>query len=78
MRRFLAPLLCKLVQSCEAPAYCGGTCIEVGVSIGVSFFPVDGNEAMELIRKADTAMYRAKAKCGSGYCCYSTREVACS
>ncbi len=74
----VAPLLRKLVQSCEAPVCCGGTCIEVGVSIGVSFFPIDGNEAMDLMRKADTAMYRAKAQRGSGYRCYSSREVACS
>ena len=70
-------LLRKLVQSCEAPIGCGGACIEVGVSIGVSFFPIDGSEAIDLMRKADMAMYRAKAQRGSGYSCYSTQEVAC-
>jgi diguanylate cyclase (GGDEF)-like protein len=74
----VAPLLRKLVQSCEAPVCCGGSCVEVGVSIGVSFFPADGRETMDLMRKADMAMYRAKAQQGSGYCCYAAREVACS
>jgi diguanylate cyclase (GGDEF)-like protein len=74
----VAPLLRKLVQSCEAPVCCGQSCIEVGVSIGVSFFPSDGNEAMDLMRKADMAMYRAKAQRGSSYRCYSVREVASS
>lgn len=33
----------------------------IGASIGVSLFPVDGTIATELIKKADMAMYRAKA-----------------
>lgn len=33
----------------------------VGSSIGVSLFPDDGDEPNDLLRKADTAMYKAKA-----------------
>lgn len=68
----VAPLLQKLVQACEAPICCGDACAKVGVSIGVSFFPTDGRESMDLMRKADTAMYRAKAESGSGYSCYAS------
>ncbi len=36
--------------------------LAVTVSVGVSTYPEDGPEAEELIRRADTAMYRAKAE----------------
>ena len=36
--------------------------IPVTVSVGVSAYPEDGMEAEELIHRADTAMYRAKAE----------------
>ncbi|MCP5494451.1 MAG: diguanylate cyclase [Leptospiraceae bacterium] len=34
--------------------------IQIGCSIGISFFPKDGETAEELIKKADLAMYQAK------------------
>src|SRR5512133_481671 len=38
----------------------GNNCF-IGASIGVSVFPADGSTAEELLKQADTAMYRAKA-----------------
>jgi diguanylate cyclase (GGDEF)-like protein len=38
---------------------------EIGVSIGVAGFPEDAGGTYELIKKADTALYQAKAKGGS-------------
>jgi diguanylate cyclase (GGDEF)-like protein len=38
---------------------------ELGVSIGVAGFPEDAGGTYELIKKADTALYQAKAKGGS-------------
>jgi diguanylate cyclase (GGDEF)-like protein len=38
-----------------------GDPLAVTVSVGVSTYPEDGPESEELIRRADTAMYRAKA-----------------
>ena len=35
--------------------------LSVTVSVGVSTYPEDGPEAEELVRRADTAMYQAKA-----------------
>ena len=38
--------------------------VHIGASIGISMYPLDGNEALELISMADTAMYESK-KIGS-------------
>ena len=62
-----------------------GTCffedvdLKVNCSIGVSFGPLDGESAEELLRKADAAMYRSK-RLGSGYTSfynptYHTEEI---
>jgi diguanylate cyclase (GGDEF)-like protein/PAS domain S-box-containing protein len=48
--------------------------IHVSSSIGISFYPEDGQRAAELIKHADAAMYRAKAKGRNGYVCYA-REM---
>ena len=34
----------------------------LGASIGVAMYPLDGEEAVELLKRADIAMYQAKAK----------------
>jgi diguanylate cyclase (GGDEF)-like protein len=34
--------------------------VHIGASVGVAFFPADGVDADDLIRKADVALYRAK------------------
>lgn len=47
----------------------GGAKISVALtaSIGISFFPVDGEDVSALLRHADAAMYRAKAAGGNRY-----------
>jgi diguanylate cyclase (GGDEF)-like protein/PAS domain S-box-containing protein len=37
-----------------------GRSVVVGASVGISLFPQDGSSAVELLRAADVAMYRAK------------------
>lgn len=44
-------------------------------SIGISIYPIDGENEEELIKNADTAMYRAKAA-GGGYQFYTTEMSA--
>jgi diguanylate cyclase (GGDEF)-like protein len=42
----------------------------VTISIGVSVFPKDGKNDLELLRKADEAVYRAKTKGRNRVCLY--------
>jgi diguanylate cyclase len=44
--------------------------MKVGVSIGISEFPADGNQAVELLAKADAAMYAAKTSAQASYVRY--------
>ncbi len=43
------------------PVAVGGASVVVGASIGIARFPMDGERPEVLLRKADEAMYRAKA-----------------
>ncbi len=46
--------------------------IYVSASIGISFFPDDGNDAATLVKNADTAMYYAKTHGRNSYHFYSS------
>ncbi len=48
-----------------------GRALHVVPSIGIAHFPADGDDAEELLRNADTAMYKAKASTGAQVCRYS-------
>jgi diguanylate cyclase (GGDEF)-like protein/PAS domain S-box-containing protein len=61
----------KLLSVISAPLALGGRQIYVTPSIGISLFPRDGNEVDELIRAADSAMYRAKDSGRAGFQFYS-------
>lgn len=52
----------KIIQNFNNPFYIDENCLIVTVSIGISYFPIDGEDVESLIRKADTAMYHVKAK----------------
>jgi diguanylate cyclase (GGDEF)-like protein/PAS domain S-box-containing protein len=59
----------KILAALAEPFALEGATVSVGVSIGISVFPVDGGDAATMLRSADTAMYRAKENNanGSGY-----------
>jgi diguanylate cyclase (GGDEF)-like protein len=61
----------RLVQQLSAPYVLGSKDCHVTVSIGVSVFPADGNDAQALLKAADVAMYRAKDTGRDGYLFYS-------
>jgi predicted signal transduction protein with EAL and GGDEF domain len=57
----------KVLAALAAPHSVGGNDLDVTVSIGVSAFPSDGQDAETLIRNADTAMYHAKENGRNSY-----------
>jgi EAL domain-containing protein (putative c-di-GMP-specific phosphodiesterase class I) len=42
----------------------------ISVSIGISLFPLDNMDGMQVLRQADTAMYEAKERGRNGFCFY--------
>ena len=50
----------RMLNAVQAPYRIGGSEFELGLSIGVSLYPRDGDSAEALIRQADMAMYHVK------------------
>lgn len=50
----------KIIDSLVPPFDIGGSELFVGISIGITLYPLDDNNPDSLLRNADTAMYRAK------------------
>jgi EAL domain-containing protein (putative c-di-GMP-specific phosphodiesterase class I) len=57
----------KLIAVVEAPVQAENRPISVTPSIGIAFYPGDGETPTELIEHADSAMYRAKARGRANY-----------
>ena len=51
----------RLLDALRAPIRLNGAEVMVSVSVGIAMYPDDGLSVDELLRNADTAMYRAKA-----------------
>lgn len=50
----------KLIAAMHAPIDYDGQLLTVGLSLGISIFPGDGDNAEDLLHNADVAMYRSK------------------
>lgn len=50
----------RIINSIQKPTEIDGNIIQIGTSIGISFFPNDADSPVELIRMADMALYQAK------------------
>lgn len=57
----------KIRASLSQPFELAGQCLQVSASLGVAVFPEHGDENKQLIRQADSAMYRAKKMGGNRF-----------
>ncbi len=62
-----APVANKIVESVSEPIMIGTNAATVSPSIGIALFPEDTDDADELMRYADAAMYQAKQAGGECY-----------
>ncbi len=60
----------RLVQALGRPFDLGGASAHVGASIGISFFPEDGQTTATLFKCADVALYRAKDRGRGQFCLF--------
>jgi diguanylate cyclase (GGDEF)-like protein/PAS domain S-box-containing protein len=67
----LAPLAEKIAHGLAAPWAFEGNDLAISGSIGIAVFPDHGNDIEELIRRADQAMYTAKARGGAVRICFA-------
>lgn len=66
----------KILESLSRPAVLEGQEVSIGSSIGISFYPADGEEPDELVRHADVAMYQAKMQGKNAFCFYAAAAEA--
>lgn len=62
-----APIAEKLLAAFAEPCMIAGHELHVSLSLGISIFPDDGQDAGDVMKNADTAMYHAKASGRKNY-----------
>ncbi len=70
----ISPICEKIIYSLTQPFVINGNELFVSASIGIAQFPLDGEDNKTLLKKADMAMYEAKAQGGESYCFYSEQN----
>lgn len=68
-------ILEKILNTFNRPFKVAGKEIYCTVSIGVSFYSTDGNTVQALLKKADIAMYKAKASGKNRFCLFN-KEIS--
>lgn len=62
----------KIIQSMKEPIVLAGRTLFISTSIGISLYPADSSNEDDLIKFADTAMYKAKDEGRDNYQFYSS------
>ena len=57
---FVAAIAQKIIETFAKPVYLGGHELYVSTSIGIAIYPLDDTDQENLIKNADSAMYRSK------------------
>lgn len=57
----------KIISSIKEPFEVGGELVHIGASLGIALYPEDGLDGRELIKKADSTMYKVKAQGKNNY-----------
>jgi diguanylate cyclase (GGDEF)-like protein len=60
-KRAALALANRLIETISEPYQIAGQSVSVGVSIGISLAPEDGNSADDLLKNSDIALYKAKS-----------------
>ncbi len=63
----------RIIETLSEPMYFGDLTVNVGASVGLARYPRDAQSDDELIRKADSALYRAKKSGPGGICLYDPK-----
>ncbi len=62
----------NIIKAFNEPFNIDGNIISTSLSIGISLFPVDGNNVDTLLRCSDIAMYKVKENGKNGFCFYNS------
>lgn len=65
----------RIHELLRRPFAVGGTEFYITASIGISLFPLDGNDGKTLLKNADAAMYRSKRSAPGGSTVFSKESV---
>ncbi len=61
----------KIISAVSAPVFVRGHALHTTASIGIAVYPIEGlDNPMDLMKKADIAMYEAKKDGRNGYRVY--------
>jgi diguanylate cyclase (GGDEF)-like protein/PAS domain S-box-containing protein len=62
----------RLLEEMHAPFHIGGSKLPISASLGITIFPGDGQESLQLMMNAELALDRAKAQGGNQYVFFDT------